>query len=124
MLCSFVKVEVEKDVNMVHQPVVLCHEVPLLMAVFGEGNVRLVSDGPVNEREIDPNREYARLAKKYGVDATGSYHVTNVFGQQFTRRLEEAMRNGLALVGLAHVNSEAQVNVPVTQSENAEDPLR
>ena len=142
MKCNYVKVEVEKEVNMIHVTSVFPHEIPVLMSVYGEGNVRIDESGPVEDmvdgkmqpvtRDIQPAKEYERLGRKYGVDASGASHVANVYGQAFTKQLDGAMKQNLELVGMAKPKSKAKrsakpasgaANAPTSKPEDAEDPL-
>jgi len=125
----YVKALVEKDANMKQPVTVLAYEIPLLMAVFGEGSVQLTCDAPVGSIDVDPEKEYARLARKYGSDKTGAPHVVNLFGQYFSGAFADAVKKGAGVVGLKNTIpkttvSKAKPNATTTaKPENPKDPL-
>lgn len=100
---------------------VLAHEVPIMAARFGRGNIntRSLSDTPEHRLKLNPETEYRRLVRKYGNDQTGTPWVTSVYGHPFDSRFEDSVRKGGTLVNAPLQSEDADVETP----ENAADPL-
>lgn len=99
MEAEYVRVSIDRGKHNVVKKV-LAYEVPLLAAEFGHGNVTpsSLSDLPEHRKEVDPEAEYRRLERRYGMDPTGTPWVTGVYGQPFEGKLAAAIRKGGDLV--------------------------
>ena len=88
-----IKVALKLDMSTTNQHVVPPHELALLKEMHGS---RAIEQGLFGKtRELDPEEEYARLQRRYGMDKeTKRPWVEVVFGRLHEGRLENTMIKG------------------------------
>lgn len=119
MKAHYVNIAIDKNAHMKLPVSCMAHEVPIYVAVHGEGRVELVGDAKDYIDLEDLDAEFQRLEQKFGTDPTGASWAQNVYGRLFEGRLESAIKKGLGLVGLKSAGGKRAAQKP----EEPTDPL-
>ncbi len=97
MKAEYIVVLIRKDVMQETPVTVFPHEIQILYEVHGESNVNVIDPFPDYEaQEIEPDDEYARLERRYGVDAerNSMSFVELVYGKPFQKNLDKEIALG------------------------------
>ncbi len=95
MRCERVNVTVKRNVVSTIARSVFAHEVPILQAMWGFGNVHWERSNEPSQ-EIKEKAEYERLQRSYGQQQeTQMPWCTLVYGNLMERRLGQAMKGGI-----------------------------
>lgn len=121
MKAEYIDLMVAKNPHMKLPLRCLAHEIPILAAIHGEGQIEIVGNPglTMDPDMFDLDGEYVRLESKYGTDPTGASWVQNVYGRPFEGRIEAAVKKGVGLVGLKKSGGRRAT----AQSEESTDPL-